>query len=140
MNTRSGKVDTSGATSVALPDNVREEIFRSAGASEIYGIGITDLIELGVGQKYNTLFSQFAGGTTYDGGTFTAASDEVLVGLDLSKEAFIRPIARQSESGGTFTVLPDDQFVSRQDKTGFYGFLEEGRVVIDARACSALIV
>ena len=65
---------------------------------------------------------------------FTSGTDELMVGLDLSKESFIRPVARQAESGGTFTVLPDDQFVARSEKTGFYGSLEEGRVCIDARA------
>jgi len=37
--------------------------------------------------------------------------------------------------GGTFTALPDNQFATdRADKLGFYGFLEEGRVCIDARS------
>jgi hypothetical protein len=140
MNTRSGKVDTSGATSIALPDDVRSNIFNSAGANEIYGINITDLIELGTSQKYNVLFSNFAGGTTYGGASFNSTNDELLIGFDLSKEAFIRPVSTKSDSGGTFTMLPDDQFVSRQDKVGWYGFLEEGRVCIDARAVLGIIV
>ena len=73
------------------------------------------------------------------GGTFDSA-DKILVGVDLSREAFIRPVARQAEGGGTFTALPDDQFVARQEKTGFYGYLEEGRVCIDSRAVVGLVV
>lgn len=125
-----------------LPAGVREEIYRNAGAQEIYGITIHELVELGVGKKYNTLFNSFYNGTDggspdFDQGT---SGDEILVGLDLTKDAFVRPVARNSETGGTFTALPDDQFVARQDKVGFYGSLEEGRVCLDGRAVAGLIV
>lgn len=112
-----------------LPDSAREEIYRGAGTQELYGVTIHELVELGVGGKYSVLFNALKGSQG-----FTLGTDELLIGLDLSKEAFIRPVARQAESGGTFTVLPDDQFVARSEKTGFYGSLEEGRVCIDARA------
>jgi hypothetical protein len=117
-----------------LPDAVREDIYRNAGTQEIYGVAIHDLIELGAGQKYNTLFAEFY--TT----NFTASSDELIVGLDLSKDAFVRPVARQAESGGTFTALPDDQFAARAEKIGFYGFLEEGRACVDSRAVHGVVI
>jgi hypothetical protein len=125
----------------ALPDGVKEDIYRSAGASEIFGIRITDMTELGVGRKYNKLFEDMAGSLNLaNSGTFADGDgDELAIGLDLSKEAFIRAVARQADSGGTFSVLPDDQFVARSDKTGFYGFLEEGRICIDARAIAGII-
>ena len=47
----------------ALPDNVREDIYRAAGTNEIYGVRITDLLELGDGKKYNQLFTGFLSGT-----------------------------------------------------------------------------
>jgi hypothetical protein len=129
---------------VALPNNVREDIFRSAGASEIYGVTVHELVELGVSKKYNTLFGEFAAGNSIPNGggagTFDSAADEIVVGVDLGREAFIRPVARQSESGGQFIVLPDDQFASRAEKTGFYGFVEEGRVCLDARAAVGIAV
>ncbi len=128
---------------VALPESVREQIFRAAGTSEIYGVTLHELIELGVAKKYNTLFGEFASGQGHlnaSAGSFDSTADEVLVGVDLGREAFIRPVARQAESGGQFTVLPDDQFVSRAEKTGFYGFLEEGRVCLDARAVVGILV
>jgi hypothetical protein len=130
-------------SSTDLPAGVREEIYRNAGAQEIYGIAIHELVEFGVGKKYNTLFNSFYGGTedgnplNFDAGT---SGDEILVGLDLTKDAFVRPVARNSETGGTFTALPDDQFVTRADKVGFYGSLEEGRVCLDGRAVAGLIV
>jgi hypothetical protein len=117
-----------------LPDGVREDIYRSAGSQEIYGVTIHDLIELGPNQKYQTLFKEFYAGT------FTASSDELIVGLDLTKDAFVRPVARQAESGGTFTALPDDQFVARSEKIGFYGFLEEGRACVDSRAVHGVVI
>jgi len=126
-----------------LPDNVREEIYRGGGAQEIYGISLHELVELGANQKYTTLFSTFAGtvGGADGGSTFTfAASDDLAIGLDLSKDGFVRPVARQAESGGTFTALPDDQFVSRSEKIGFYGFLEEGRACVDSRVIGAIVI
>jgi hypothetical protein len=150
MNTRAGVLSGTSAegyadSSVALPDSVREQVFRGAGMGEIYGISLHEVIELGVSQKYNTLFDEFAGSVTYpasggsafDGG---ASGDEILVGIDSSRDSFIRPVARQHESGGQWTVLADDQWVSRSEKTGFYGYLEEGRVCIDARSVVGIVV
>jgi hypothetical protein len=117
-----------------LPDAVREDIYRNAGTQEIYGVSIHDLIELGPNQKYNFLFKEFYTST------FEPVSDELIVGLDLTKDAFVRPVARQAESGGTFTALPDDQFVARSEKIGFYGFLEEGRACVDARAVHGVVI
>ena len=137
----------------ALPDNVREDIYRAAGTNEIYGVRITDLLELGDGKKYNQLLTGFLSGalkgasangightTGGSNATWDDTSMQLLVGLDASREAFIRPVARQHDSGGTFTALPDDQFAARADKTGFYGFLEEGRVCIDAKAIIGMTV
>ena len=118
-----------GSTKTDLPAGVREEIYRGAGTESLYGVTIHELVELGVNAKYNALFNAFKGSYT-----FSSSNDELAIGLDLSKEAFIRPIARNADSGSTFTVLPDDQFAGRSEKTGFYGSLEEGRVCIDARA------
>jgi len=126
---------TTGTAGTNLPDGVREEIYRGAGAQELYGVTLHELVELGVGAKYSALFDAFKGSQAFD-----SVTKELVVGLDLSREGFIRPIARQSENGGTFTVLPDDQFVARSEKTGFYGSLEEGRVCIDARTIAGLIV
>jgi len=118
-----------------LPDSVKEDIYRGAGTKELFGISIHELVELGVGGKYNTLFHSFD--NTILGGGATATG-EILVGLDLSKDAFVRPVARNSETGGTFTAMNDDQFVARAEKVGFYGSLEEGRVVLDGRAIAGI--
>ena len=107
-------------------DGVKDEMYRSAGFGNLFGVNIVDLYEFGNGQKYNTLYTAM-------GGTLSGVQ-EIIVGVDRSVEAFIRPVARNSETGSTFTALPDDQYAQRQDKVGFYGGLEEGRVLLDARA------
>ena len=137
--------NTRGSGTVSLPDSVRENVWSNAGLGEIYGVVIHDLIELGSGNKYNTLFDSMLSsgnslGLEAGSGDFVKANDEVMIGIDMTKEALIRPVARQADSGGTFTAVPDDQFQVRADKVGFYGFLEEGRVCIDSRALAGLIM
>ena len=117
-------------TAEQVGDIVKDEMYKAAGANSIFGINIVDLYEFGLGQKYNTLYTAMGGTLTGD--------QQIIVGVDRSAEAFVRPVARNSETGSTFTALPDDQFVQRQDKTGFYGGLEEGRVLLDARAIVGL--
>jgi len=140
---------TSGSAQSSVPNSVREDIYRGAGTEEIYGITIHELLELGVSQRYNTLFANLFNTTAapsgdsdgFYGNNFTTAGDEILVAVDATRDAFVRPVARQAESGGQFTVLPDDQFyAARQDKTGFYGFVEEGRVCLDARAVGGIVL
>jgi hypothetical protein len=125
-----------------LPENAREAIWSGAGTQEIYGITIHELVELGTNRKYNTLFDTLLAAGPNSGVDFdpAAGQDEIVIGMDLTKDAFVRPVARNSETGGTFTALPDDQFVARAEKIGFYGALEEGRVCLDARAIAGLIV
>jgi hypothetical protein len=138
----------SGTSSVPLPDNIRTDIFNAAGMQEIYGVNIVELNEFGTSQKYNDLFKEFAGtnviGPTAAGWTADAlgasSADEVLVGLDNSKGAFVRALAQDADTGDTFTTAPDDQFTQRNERIGFYGSLEEGRVCIDARAIVGLVV
>jgi hypothetical protein len=141
-------LNTTGASATydqTLPDNVREEIYRNAGMQSIFGVNIHEMVELGAGRKYNTLFNSFTGSNNVPGHNSGdwQSSDEIIVGLDNSRGSFIRPVAREHESGGTFTALPDEQFNaygSRVEKVGFYGFLEEGRICIDSRAIAGIVI
>lgn len=137
MNTRSG--GTTSAGNVALPDSVREEIYRAAGTQEIFGVTINEMLELGEGRKYNQLFDTFSS-ANIGAAPFTGASNDLIIGIDASRNAFLRPVAIQSESRGQVKVLPDDQFLARSQKVGFYSFVEEGRVAVDARAAVGLVV
>lgn len=127
-----------------LTDDVRNDIYRNAGMKSIYGINLNELIEFGAGQKYNTLFNSFTGAQTLPapGGNW-ASTNEIIVGIDNTRGVFLRPVARQAESGGTFSVIPDGQFDmygTRVQKVGFYGFLEEGRICLDARAIAGIVI
>ena len=146
-----------------ISSNLRDEIYKNGGLQNIYGVNLVELIEFGTQQKYNTLFGTFAySGTnpasamtpTYNstvngitGANWSAStfgnSGQICVGIDNTRGTFVRPVAVQAESGGTFSVLPDGQFDmygSRVQKIGFYGFLEEGRVCLDARAVAGVLV
>ena len=145
LNTVGGirTVTSSGASesAIALPDGMREEIYRNAGMQEIYGVNIIELIELGLDKKYNVLFDSYISETATLGGTaFSPGNYQILVGVDNTKGALIRAVSTSSETGSQFNVQPDDQFLQRTDKAGFYGSLEEGRICIDARALSGIIV
>ena len=129
-------------------DSMRDAIFNSAGIPEFYGVSIQEYNEMGVDQAWNKVFYSAADGVDYDDHysvagsktTFTQGSEQILVGVDLSRESMIRAVATDSESGDEFSLVSDDQFVTRQSKIGYYGSLEEGRMIIDDRVLLGLIV
>jgi hypothetical protein len=135
-------------TDIAGTDSMRDAIFNSAGIPEFYGVSIQEYNEMGDGQKWNTTFDVAADETSYDDhyavaaskSTFDGNTEQILVGVDLSRESMIRAVATDSESGDEFSLVADDQFVTRQSKIGYYGSLEEGRMIIDDRVLLGLIV
>ena len=141
-------INTVGNDSIAGTDGMRDAIFNSAGIPEFYGVSIQEYNEMGNGQKWNTTFDVAAGNTTYDDHYATPATltdfdgtnEQIIVGVDLSRESMIRAVATDSESGDEFSLVADDQFVTRQSKIGYYGSLEEGRMIIDDRVLLGLIV
>ena len=138
MNVRGGytsaNAEMTAGSGIPLPDAVRQSIYNSGGLSEIYNVTIHPMIEFGVGRKYNTIFDNFYTGT------FNGATDEVAIGVDLTRPVFLRPVVVDEETGGQVMVRPDDQFVSRSEKTGFYAKVKEGRVILDDRALVALVI
>ena len=137
--------DGSGLTA---PDSVRNQVFSQAGLPEFFGVSIMEILELGDGKKFNTIFDTVAGSTSYDGhyatggsaGAFNGASEQIVVGLDRSRDSLIRAVAVDSDTGSEFTLQADDQYTLRQNKIGYFGALEEGRMVLDNRALVGLIV
>lgn len=130
---------------VPVPNSVREAIWDAAGAQEIFGINLHEMVEFGTSQTYNTLFGTFAGSTSYakidgtSGATFSGSTQQILLGIDLTRDGLVRPV-QTDNGGGQVQVFPDDQFTVRSDKAGFYLKLEEGRACIDSRAIMGLIV
>jgi hypothetical protein len=49
-------------------------------------------------------------------------------------------VAVDAENGGEFNLIADDQYSIRQNKIGYFGSLEEGRIVIDERALLGTVI
>lgn len=141
INTNAGKL-----TDIAAPEDMRTSIYNSAGIPEFYGVSIMEINELGEGQRFNTVFGAVAAGETYAnaiGGpasAFDGATQEIIIGLDRSRDSLIRAVAVDSENGSEFSLTADDQYSVRQSKIGYFGSLEEGRMVLDTRALVGKIV
>jgi hypothetical protein len=135
-----------GTDSVRTADVIAEEAYRAAGAPEFYGINVIELNEFGVGQKFNSLFTGTSydvaagGGTNFDPAAASSNGDELVLGIDRSRESLIRPVAVDSENGGEFNLIADDQYSIRQNKIGYFGSLEEGRIVLDDRALVGCVI
>lgn len=146
MNTRSGNIaGTDYATSIPLPDSIREQLFKAGGNPSLFDVEFHKVWELGTGnRKYNLLFSSFTGGKTYyqadgtSGGATFATTSQVAIGVNKNwNQAY--QLVEKNGAGSTFTVLPDDQYVTRQQKVAFYGFQRTGNVTGTPRQFTGLI-
>jgi len=141
---------TGGNNGIAATDAIRDQIFNQAGIPEFFGVSIMEVLEFGVGKKFNTIFSTVSSGYSYadnyalpaNGGTARAiqTTEQVIVGLDRSRDSLVRAVAVDSDTGSEFNLVADDQYTLRQGKIGYYGALEEGRMVLDNRALVGLVV
>jgi hypothetical protein len=148
-------INTKGTvTDIPGTDSLRDSVFSSAGIPEFYGVSIMEVNEMGIGQKWNELFETVAGnnldglaahsaggaGANAEDGDFDASKEEIVLGVDLSRESMLRAVAVDSETGSEFDLAVDDQWVSRSQKIGYYGALEEGRIILDDRVLTGIIV
>jgi hypothetical protein len=113
-------------------------MFTSAGIPEFYGVNVMELHELGASRKFTSIFGALS--PTSDNNPNTANSnsfastDDLVIGIDRSRDAFVKAVAVDQETGSEFNLVADDQFSIRQAKVGWFGSIEEGRVVLDDRA------
>jgi hypothetical protein len=140
---------TAGITSsvVAAPEQLRNELYQNAGLDSFMGVNILEFNEFGKGQKFNTLFDTAAGATTY--ATFAGArsavfdgaatGDEIIVGVDRTRDSLMRVVATDPDSQSEMNLVADDQYSIRQNKIGYFGQIEEGRIVLDNRVLLGLI-
>ena len=140
------KATAATGNDLAAPDSLRESVYNSGGGlPDFYGISIMEVNELGVGQKFNTIFDTVAGTTSYSkadgtgGAVFDGASDEIMIGLDRGRDALVKAIAVDEENGSEFNLVADDQYSIRQNKIGWFGGIEEGRMVLDNRALAGIV-
>jgi hypothetical protein len=141
---------TASNIGIAAPDEIRNQIFSQAGIPEFFGVSLMEILEFGVGKRFNTIFSAVANGVSFadnyavpaNSGTARAiqATEQIIVGLDRSRDSLIRAVAVDSDTGSEFALTADDQFTLRQNKIGYYGSIEEGRMVLDNRALVGVIV
>lgn len=144
INTRAANGAPAGDGHIPATDSMREAIYSNGGIPEFYGINIMEIQELGHGQRFNKLYQALSAGQVngfgQNGGAFTDGTDEIIIGLDKRVESLLRAVATDSETGSEFSLVADDQYSVRQSKIGYYGSIEEGRMILDNRALFGLVV
>lgn len=135
--------DTAESTAVPAHESLREELFRSAGLPSFYGISIMEILELGISYRFNEIWgaidSANSNPSAGHGGNFSTTDDEVLLGVDRSRTALLRPVVVEEGQETEMTLLVDNQWNARQNKIGWYGKLIEGQVVTNDRVLTALV-
>ena len=128
-------------SNIAAPEEFRNKIFTGGGVPELYGVGLMEFNELGPNRKFCQLFETFNAAYTGSGPAFTFADGtDLVMGIDRSRESLIRAVATDSETGAEFNLNADDQYSNRQQKLGWFGSIEEGRMVVDNRVLTGISV
>jgi hypothetical protein len=101
----------------------RREIYVAGDGTlnRVFGINLHDRDELGVGQQYQTFYTNTLTGALPSG------KEEVVLGLDLRRrDSFIMPVRQEVQ-------IFEDDTLHRQKRAGFYGWAEQGFAVLDNR-------
>jgi len=109
-----------------IDDVTRREILASAGTNmmRLYGVNLHAMTEYGVGQEYQLYLTTVLGRSVT---ALDAGDAEFCVGLDRSAtDSFVSPIRQELQ---TF----EDPALHRQQRAGFYGWMEHGFAVLDSR-------
>ena len=142
--------DTTESTVLPAPEQLRNELYQNAGLDSFMGVNILEFNEMGKGEKFNTIFDTAAGSQKYSvygdsadanarSAVFAGATDEIIVGVDRTRDSLMRVVATDPDSSSELNLIADDQYSVRQNKIGYYGQLEEGRVVLDNRVLLGLV-
>jgi hypothetical protein len=143
-----GSSNTSTESAVSAPESLRETLYSGAGLPNFYGINIIEVLEMGIEQRFNKIALAIDAGdasTVTSGGQGSSpdagfsSTDELLIGIDRSKESLIRPVVLDEGASDAFNVQVDDQFSVRQEKIGWFGKIEEGRLCIDDKALVGIV-
>jgi hypothetical protein len=109
-----------------VSDTIRTQIYNTPGetpVTRIFGVTLHDLDELGEGQEYQTFFTSAAG----LGGAVQANDVELVVGLDQgATDSFVMPVKQALQ-------VFEDPTLHRQQRIGYYGWMELGFAVLDSR-------
>jgi hypothetical protein len=109
-----------------IDDVTRREILMAAGSNmmTLYGVRMHAMTEYGVGQEYQLYLTNVLGRLVTG---VDAGDQEFCLGLDRStNDSFVQPIRAELQ---TF----EDPVLHRQQRAGFYGWMEHGFAVLDNR-------
>ena len=105
-------------------DEVRNKLFNSSGdMPNFFGVSLQEIWQLGPGRQFTDIWN----------GLSSRTDSDLVIALNTNRDSLLKVVAVDSESGSEFSLLADDQYSIRQQKIGYYGSLEEGRVVLDSR-------
>ena len=108
-----------------IDEVTRREIYTAteggAPITRIFGVNLHDLDELGQGQEYQVFFEGDLAGDLH------ASDDELVIGLDQSaNDSFVMPVKEALQ-------VYEDPTLHRQQRAGYYGWMEMGFGVLDNR-------
>lgn len=112
-----------------IDETTRARIFNNAGGlSNIYGVNLHTLDELGEGQEYELFYeSDLAASLPSVTGTNAHTKTEIVVGLDLTnRDSFVMPVSNPVE-------IFEDRALHRSRQFGFYGWAGVGFACLDNR-------
>jgi hypothetical protein len=122
INTATGPANT--ATPGMATDEVRNKLFNASGEMpNFFGVSLQEIWQLGPNRQFTDIWNGLTGYTDND----------LVVAMNTNRDSLLKVVATDSESGSEFSLMADDQYSIRQQKIGYYGSLEEGRVVLDNR-------
>lgn len=142
------------AGAVTLPEAERAAIFKSAGVPSFFGTNLIVINELGAGRRYETLVSRFIGSTALPSvdlnaagtDTFDPVTDDFIIAINSAMDFAWRGYGTDSTDGvdnpntPVLQLHPDDQFLVRSGRVGFFGGSEESLLVTETRGSVGLMV
>ena len=108
-----------------ISDATRTAIYNAGGdgapITNVFGVALHDVDELGEGQEYQNFF------TTSLSGGLASGDAELVIGLDQgANDSFVMPMKQAVQ-------VFEDPTLHRQQRAGYYGFAELGFGVLDNR-------
>jgi len=149
VNTKGANNVTGTAASgvVTLSESERQRLFSKAGVPDFMGVNLNILNEFGQGTyAYNLLFNAAAASTSYlnragaGGAVFDHTTEEIIFGVNNAAEPWAwRPIEQDGETSQDLRLLPDDQYTTRGEVVGSYGYRQVGHLITDTRPITGFI-
>ena len=150
INTKTAPISAAIKDAVPAPDSIRAQMFDSVGLPSFFGITFSSFNEFGVGtdKRFNLTFDVAAGSTSYadyagsNGATFDGSASQIMLGLDRTRDSLLKATVKD-EFGAEFSLSSDNQFdvYNRANpKVGFFGGVNEGRMILDSRSLAGIIL